>query len=51
MEDTNLGQKESSVYNEAGLQISRLHNLWVKIEDAIQKGNLVSWKFLLDGVW
>ena len=42
---------EISKYNEAGLQIMRLHNLWTKIEDHINKGEQRSWKFLLDSVW
>jgi len=42
---------ELSKYNEAQLQIQRLHNLWVKIEDSIDKGHLQRWKYLLDSVW
>ena len=42
---------EVSKYNEAGLQIMRLHNLWVKIEEHINKGEQKSWRFLLDSVW
>ncbi len=42
---------ESSKYNEAALQIMRLHNLWVKIEENINKGNLKEWQFLLNSVW
>jgi len=42
-----------SKYNEAQLQIQRLHNLWLKIELAVQHGraNLSVWKFHLDEVW
>src|SRR3990167_2634319 len=45
--------KEKSKYNEAGLQISRLHLLWMKIENVTQHGksNLEAWKFHLDSVW
>lgn len=42
---------ESSKYNEAAMQIMRLHNLWVKIEENINKGNLKEWENLLDSVW
>ncbi len=42
---------ESSKYNEAAMQIMRLHNLWVKIEEHINKGNLKEWQYLLDSVW
>ncbi len=42
---------ESSKYNEAALQIMRLHNLWVKIEENVNKGNLEEWQYLLDSVW
>ena len=42
---------ESSKYNEAAMQIMRLHNLWVKIEEYANKGNLREWQFLLDSVW
>ena len=42
---------ESSKYNEAAMQIMRLHNLWVKIEEHVNKGNLKEWQYLLDSVW
>jgi len=42
---------ESSKYNEAAMQIMRLHNLWVKIEENVNKGNLKEWQHLLDSVW
>ncbi len=42
---------ESSKYNEAAMQIMRLHNLWVKIEEHVNKGELQSWQYLLDSVW
>lgn len=42
---------ESSKYNEAALQIMRLHNLWVKIEENVNKGNLIEWQYLLNSVW
>jgi len=42
---------ESSKYNEAAMQIMRLHNLWVKIEENVNKGNLKEWQYLLDSVW
>ena len=42
---------ESSKYNEAAMQIMRLHNLWVKIEEHVNKGSLEEWQYLLDSVW
>ena len=42
---------ESSKYNEASMQIMRLHNLWVKIEDWINAGELMKWQNLLDSIW
>ena len=42
---------ESSKYNEASMQIMRLHNLWVKIEENVNKGNLKEWQNLLDSIW
>ena len=42
---------ESSKYNEAALQIIRLNNLWIKIEDCANKGELDKWQHLLDSVW
>jgi len=44
-------QGESSKYNEASFQIERLHNTWLKIENCISKGDLKSWKYLLDSIY
>lgn len=46
-------EDRTSKYNEAGLQIQRLHNLWLKIGEVTRQGNadLISWKYLLDDVW
>ncbi|KKM18941.1 hypothetical protein LCGC14_1660630 [marine sediment metagenome] len=40
-----------SRYNEAGMQIIRLHELWLKAEVYANRGLLVKWKFILDSVW
>jgi len=42
--------KETSIYNEASLQIIRLHELWQKVENYAGKGNLEKWKFTLDAI-
>lgn len=42
--------KETSIYNEASLQIMRLHELWQKAEYYASKGNLEKWRFTLDAV-
>jgi len=42
--------KETSIYNEASLQIIRLHELWQKVENYASKGNLEKWKFSLDAI-
>lgn len=44
-------QPQVSKYNEAGLQILRLHEFWLKAEDYANNGNLPRWKFILDSVW
>ncbi len=51
MAEEEVKPDESSKYNEAAMQIMRLHNLWVKIEENVNKGNLLEWQFLLDSVW
>lgn len=40
----------SSAYNEAGLQIQRLHNLWLSAESSSVKRNHVSWSSVLDAI-
>ncbi len=47
MEET----KQISRYNEAAMQIMRLHELWLKAELYANRGLLVKWKFILDSVW
>jgi hypothetical protein len=49
MEDDNSNRKTSE-FNEAAYQIQRLHDIWVDIENALTKGNLITWKFKLDSV-
>ncbi len=46
-EETN----QISRYNEAGMQIMRLHDLWLKAELYSNRGLLIKWKFILDSVW
>lgn len=43
--------KQVSRYNEAGMQIMRLHELWLKAEVYANRGLLIKWKFILDSVW
>lgn len=40
-----------SKYNEAGLQITRLHELWLKAELFSSRSLLTKWKFNLDAIW
>jgi len=42
--------QETSIYNEASLQIIRLHELWQKAEFYANKGNLEKWKFTLEAI-
>lgn len=48
MDDSNI---ETSDYNEASLQIMRLHNLWEATTPAIKTGDYRRWKYILDIVW
>ncbi len=50
MVEDKIGQ-EKSVYNEAMLQIGRLHELWLGAELYAKSGNFTNWKFILDSVW
>ena len=43
--------KQISRYNEAGMQIMRLHELWLKAELYANRGLLIKWKFILDSIW
>lgn len=38
-----------SEFNEAKLQIYRLHQMWVTSDFARRAGDLISWKWILDG--
>ncbi len=40
-----------SKYNEAGLQIMRLNDLWLRAEFYASRGLLKKWKFTLDSIW
>ncbi len=52
MENPNDEQSsEISQYNEASLQIMRLHELWLKAENYASKGILIKWKFILDAIY
>ena len=50
-EEVEAKTDESSKYNEASLQILRLNNFWVKIEDCVNAGELMKWQNLLDSIW
>ena len=43
--------KQISKYNEAGLQIMRLNDLWLRAEFYASRGLLIKWKFTLDSIW
>ncbi len=49
------GEKLISKFNEAGFQISRLHNLWLQCTYNRERRNLIKWKWLIDsatiGLW
>ncbi len=51
MEDYEKQSEQISRYNEAGMQIMRLHELWLKAESYANKGLLIKWKFILDSIW
>ncbi len=42
---------EISQYNEASLQILRLHEFWLKAEQYSNRGILIKWKFILDSIY
>lgn len=42
---------EVSKYNEAGLQIQRLHFSWLQIKYYAKNGNFRDWFFALDDIW
>lgn len=43
--------QEISAYNEAGLQISRLHEMWLMADAYARRGKLKRWKFILDCIY
>jgi len=43
--------QEKSKYNEAILQIQRLHESWMKCYQYARSGNLHHWKYELDFIW
>ncbi len=43
--------QQVSEYNEASLQILRLHELWLKAEYYSNKSLLIKWKFVLDSIY
>ncbi len=43
--------EQISKYNEAGMQLLRLHDYWVKAEVYANSGKLDKWKFQLDSIW
>ncbi len=49
----NFEEKSSQIskYNEAGLQIMRLNELWLRAEFYASHGSLIKWKFKLDSIW
>ena len=42
---------EISKYNEAGLQILRLDEMWKKCERHVENGQLDKWNWKLDSIW
>lgn len=51
LEDYSVGAAKSSGYNEAGMQISRLNDLWLLAENHARKGNFKSWCWILDSIY
>lgn len=43
-------QTETSAYNEAGLQIQRLHNLWLMAENSALHGRIWRWFNILNSI-
>ena len=44
-------RQQVSQYNEAGFQIIRLHNHWIKADLYANNGLFPRWKFILDTIW
>lgn len=51
MTDYEQQAEQVSRYNEAGMQIMRLHEYWLKAEVYANRGILIKWKFILDSIW
>ncbi len=51
MKDYEEKSSQISKYNEAGLQIMRLNELWLRSEFYASRGLLIKWKFKLDSIW
>lgn len=51
MDTINEQTSEVSQYNEASLQIMRLHESWLRAEKYANKGILIKWKFILDSIY
>lgn len=51
MDKFNDNKKLMSDFNEAGFQILRLHDIWVRCGTAAARGELDKWKWLLDRAW
>jgi hypothetical protein len=47
----NTDYNESSLFNEAMLQITRLHNSWVKCKGFRTHADLYSWRWELENIW
>lgn len=42
---------DKSKYNEAALQIIRLNNLWLRVQECYSKGDLENAKWRLEDIW
>lgn len=42
---------ETSKYNQAALQIQRLHNMWLEANKKRSSGDLEGWQWQLDAIW
>lgn len=44
-------QREISKYNDAGLSVARLHEIWTNCRHYLKTGNFKDWKSELDNAW
>lgn len=51
MDNPNQENSEVSKFNEANLQIMRLHEYWQLAESRATAGNLYGWRWVLDSIW